>query len=591
MSSGINPKSLFEPQGEQSSILHSKIPSSSEIDDIIPHSSKIHQLSGEDSYPNKRLRTSFQAPVVNSFEMKTETTELSDSSFAKPESVKGSRAIIRSPKFKEVETVRVILQQLWDLGLRDSFNKLQEESGYLMEEPSVYDFKESIIRGEWEKAIQLIDLLPVKSKNKRQLIVFKIKRQEYLEALEAKRIKTALTILQSELSVLSSDSAEISLLSRLMMFSDPEKFRNMISWFGNVEETRQELVDSLHDHFSSDLMLGPQRLQTLFSQAMEYQKNKCQYHVSDENLSLYNDHICKKKLYFKEDYKFSLREHSDEVWYVAFSNNGEFLASGSKDKKIIIWETTNFKPLHIMTGHEDAISCLSWSPDDKTLVSSGNDMKLRIWNPQTGSCLMTISKHTEHVTAVKWTPDGQHFISGGLDKLLLMWDKFGEVVHEWDSPRVHDLAVGSNGENILVADNEDSILLFDYKSKSPIKIFKESSSIMSIYYAKDCKHFLVNTVQDQLNLWDIESNSIIMTYHGYKYGKCVSRCGLGGPNESIVYCGSPDGVVNLWNRHSGVSMQVLYGHSRGVNCCSYFYNKNKRQFLATASDDHSINIF
>ncbi|OMJ23988.1 WD repeat-containing protein 26 [Smittium culicis] len=127
-------------------------------------------------------------------------------------------------------------------------------------------------------------------------------------------------------------------------------------------------------------MIGPQRLQTLFTQAVEYQKNKCDYHVSEDKITLYSNHSCKQKLYFKDDYSHSLNDHSDEVWYVSFSNNGDFLASGSKDKKIIIWETTNYTPLHILSGHEDAISCLSWSPNDKFLVSSGNDMKLRIWD-------------------------------------------------------------------------------------------------------------------------------------------------------------------------------------------------------------------
>ncbi|OMJ23987.1 putative WD repeat-containing protein [Smittium culicis] len=123
--------------------------------------------------------------------------------------------------------------------------------------------------------------------------------------------------------------------------------------------------------------------------------------------------------------------------------------------------------------------------------------------------------------------------------MLLLWNADGEVVYEWDSPRVHDLAVGSDGKSILVADNENSVILFKLNQKSPIKVFKETGSIMSIYFARDCKHFLVNTIHDQLNLWDIESSSIQTTYHGYKYGKCVSRCGLGGPNESIVYCGTP----------------------------------------------------
>ncbi|OMJ23989.1 WD repeat-containing protein 26 [Smittium culicis] len=156
------------------------------------------------------------------------------------------RVVIRKPIFKEQETVRLILQQLWDLGFRDSFHKLQDESGYLMEESIVYDFKKSILNGSWKNSIDILNEISTSSKVNKQTILFKIKRQQYLEALDSKNIKSALTILQSELSALSSDPAELLLLTRLIMCSSQNQFRKMASWFGNVEKTRQDLIDSLH---------------------------------------------------------------------------------------------------------------------------------------------------------------------------------------------------------------------------------------------------------------------------------------------------------------------------------------------------------
>ena len=33
-----------------------------------------------------------------------------------------------------------------------------------------------------------------------------------------------------------------------------------------------------------------------------------------------------------------LSEHSDEVWFLRFSNNGKYLATGSKDMTVILWK-------------------------------------------------------------------------------------------------------------------------------------------------------------------------------------------------------------------------------------------------------------
>lgn len=37
-----------------------------------------------------------------------------------------------------------------------------------------------------------------------------------------------------------------------------------------------------------------------------------------------------------------LSEHSDEVWFLRFSNNGKYLATGSKDMTVILWKVEVF---------------------------------------------------------------------------------------------------------------------------------------------------------------------------------------------------------------------------------------------------------
>ncbi len=65
-----------------------------------------------------------------------------------------------------------------------------------------------------------------------------------------------------------------------------------------------------------------------------------------------------------------LEHHTDEVWHIQFSGCGKMLASGSKDKTVIIWSLYD-KPLikHHLKQHTDAVSYVAWSPDDKWLVS------------------------------------------------------------------------------------------------------------------------------------------------------------------------------------------------------------------------------
>lgn len=77
-----------------------------------------------------------------------------------------------------------------------------------------------------------------------------------------------------------------------------------------------------------------------------------------------------------------LRNHKDEVWYLKYSNDGTKLASASKDKTIVIYETTTYKVLHRLDDHESGVTHLAWSPDDSKLITccAAQENSARIWD-------------------------------------------------------------------------------------------------------------------------------------------------------------------------------------------------------------------
>ena len=72
----------------------------------------------------------------------------------------------------------------------------------------------------------------------------------------------------------------------------------------------------------------------------------------------------------------TLEGHTDLVWSVAFSPNGQTLASGSQDRTIRLWNPNNGNLKRTLTGHRDAVNSVAFSPDGRTLASGswdGND--------------------------------------------------------------------------------------------------------------------------------------------------------------------------------------------------------------------------
>jgi WD40 repeat protein len=117
----------------------------------------------------------------------------------------------------------------------------------------------------------------------------------------------------------------------------------------------------------------------------------------------------------------SRSDHTQKVNAVAFSPDGQRLASASDDMTAKLYRTSDWGVERTLTGHTNVVLSLAFSPNSARLATGSWDQTVRIWNVIDGSLLFSLS-HGSNVYPVAFAPDGRSLASGARDGSIKLWD-------------------------------------------------------------------------------------------------------------------------------------------------------------------------
>src|SRR5262249_51374157 len=122
-----------------------------------------------------------------------------------------------------------------------------------------------------------------------------------------------------------------------------------------------------------------------------------------------------------------LTGHAGQIWFTALTSDGQVMATGGTDKRILLSEGfTGTQPFQF-GGSYRALYSVAVSPDGKTIASGHEDGKIELWDAGSGKKLKTLTGHTMRVWSLAFTADSKQLCSCSGD-----WDnkeKPGEVKH------------------------------------------------------------------------------------------------------------------------------------------------------------------
>lgn len=502
------------------------------------------------------------------------------------------------PEIDKNELTRLLIQALSDLGYQNSSRALKDESGLDLDSPVIHEFTTYIKNGDLQRAettLQQLDLLD-DSEAVKEKIRFLMKREKFLECLYLEDSKSnALEVLRNELNGIAGLS-DIKSLSGLLLDKDNEKLQQDNGWVGTtVEDSRNFLLTEVSKFINPRDMIPKNRLFKLIQQSIEYQKSINLYSFNDENekVSLYEDMKSSRKNFPDKIIK-EIADHTDEAWFVTFSHDGSKLVSTSKDQTARIYDVhNNFKHLRTLSAHEAPVMYASFSPNNTQLVTCGLNGNALLWDLESESQepKLKFDLHCERTWCLEWTPDGKEIVLASPDKCIGVFDSStGMLLRKCGAKVINDLALTPD-KKLIAATYNKSVEVYDLDTLTKIKTLDIGTIVSCVAVSEvNPDHILINTIPDEIHLWDWKKNVMLNRYIGHSQEQFIVRSCFG-YNEQLVASGSEDGRLFFWNKEYGALLGACDAHAPGTNVNTVTSNPKDKPMFASCGDDRLVKIW
>jgi len=154
---------------------------------------------------------------------------------------------------------------------------------------------------------------------------------------------------------------------------------------------------------------------------------------------------------------------------LAFSSNGNLLATASADRSIKIWQVQNLSLVRSLSKSSQEPRTLAFSPDDHLLAIGERKGAVRLVDPQTGVERFLLNGHLRDVWSVAFSPDGRFLLSGAADNTARLWSlDDGRELHTLKVPNiVTSVAFSPDGRILATGTWEKRVLLWDRPADRP----------------------------------------------------------------------------------------------------------------------------
>jgi len=282
----------------------------------------------------------------------------------------------------------------------------------------------------------------------------------------------------------------------------------------------------------------------------------------------------------------TLSGHTDKILTLAFLNNTYYLASGSRDLTIIIWDLLQLTLYKTLTGHTNYVTSLVNLPNYK-FASGSMDKTILIWDiEQLFKSLYSLNSHLGGINSLIYLNEQKNLMSSSQDVTSIIWNTNTDLVLKYQlvghSLSVQDITELNNG-TLVSCSNDLNLMSWNYISNLNYSSSFKTNHYDYMYAILFINNLIATSSKDlTVKIWN--NSNLIATLYGH-LKPVISLLALS--DQTLLASGSCDETIKIWNLTSFNLVRTLNGHKGCVNTLSLY----GPQIILSGSSDSKIIVW
>ena len=191
---------------------------------------------------------------------------------------------------------------------------------------------------------------------------------------------------------------------------------------------------------------------------------------------------------------------------VNFSSSNMLLAAGSWDGYIGLWRVSDGNLLRTLPKQEYGISDVKFSPDGSILVASSDVGSILVWAVSDGSLLQTLQSHSEAINRIAFSTDGTLLASASEDHSVKLWRlKDYKLIHtlEGHTETVKDVAFSMDGSLLASGADDGTLRLWQVKDGQLMNTFDVGEGMLSVAFSPNGYYLVSGGAYGIIHFWGL----------------------------------------------------------------------------------------